>query len=153
MKKNFEYAKTKKMRKRFKLPRIKYQIYSIPILLLPIAPFVIAWDKIKRWNYRRQSWSDAKATKALDYFLPHVLDYDEDDGCYYCHTAWRYNRWYVQKYVPLTLKTWVKKYHYELKDFLIDSYNKDGYFKTLVEDKWDTEEKWIRFSKKTKEKD
>ena len=49
--KTFEYAQTKNIKKSFKMPSIKFNKYDIPLWVLPIAPFIIAFDKFNNWNY------------------------------------------------------------------------------------------------------
>lgn len=59
--KDFEYAQTKK--KAFKMPTIKTTNYTIPLWALLFAPFAIAYDKIDKWNYKRQKWDEKKLLK------------------------------------------------------------------------------------------
>lgn len=142
---NFEYAQKK--HKRFKCPRVHYKEYDILIWALPIAPFFIIYDKISKWNYKRQQWSDEKATKVCDYALPHLLDYDEDENCYWYNVDWRYSNEF-RRLAPMYLKTWTEKFGYKLNEFIKSQYQKDGYIKTTEKDSvWDDCETWIKFSK------
>ena len=142
---NFEYAQKK--HKRFNCPRVHYKEYNILIWALPIAPLFIVCDKIDRWNYKRQQWSNEKAVKVLDYALPHLLDYDTDENCYWYCTTWRYSNEFI-KFAPINLKMWTRKFGYKLNDFIKSTYEKDGYIKTIeTDDLWDNFEIWIKFSK------
>ena len=143
--KTFEYAQTKNTKKSFKMPNIKFDKYDIPLLALPIAPFVIACDKFNDWNYRRQEWSEEKATKALNYFLPHVLEFVEEDNAYYYCTNWHYDGWNIAKKVPFGMKKWAKKFGYETLKYLEEGYENAEFSKSIEKDYCDT---WIKFEKK-----
>lgn len=143
--KTFEYAQTKNTKKSFKMPSIKFDKYNIPLWALPIAPFVIACDKFNDWNYRRQEWSEEKATKALNYFLPHVLEFVEEDNAYYYCTNWHYDGWNIAKKVPFGMKKWAKKFGYETLKYLEEGYENAEFSKSIEKDYCDT---WIKFEKK-----
>lgn len=144
---NFEHAKTRGTRKHFKMPTIKTEEYEFSILILPIAPLLIVCDKIHKWNYNRQQWSEEKATKVLDYFLPHVLEYDEEEDCYWFSTSWQYYGRNFAKHAPVGLKTWAKKFGYEIRTFVPTGYEKNGYTKTVECNEWDDYEQWVKFTK------
>lgn len=114
--KNFEYAKIKAetKEKTFKMPTIKTNTYNIPLWALPIALFVIVYDKFNEWNYNRLIWDEKKATKVLDYFLPYALEYNKENQAYYYCMNWGYYGLSVAKKVPIGLKAWSKKFSYEI---------------------------------------
>lgn len=143
--KTFEYAQTKNNKKTFKMPSIKTANYNIPLWALPIAPFVIIYDKFNKWNYNRQQWSEAKATKALNYFLPYVLQFVEEDNAYYYNTDWRYNGWDIAKRVPFGMKKWAKKFGYKILLFLENGYENEHFSKSIGKD---YPEIWLKFEKK-----
>lgn len=143
--KTFDYAQNKNNKKSFKMPHIKTVNYDIPLWALPIAPFVIAHDKFSKWNYHRLQWSEEKATKALNYFLPHVLEFVEDENAYYYCRQWRYKGYQIAKRVPLGMKTWVKKFDYDILSFLETGYENEQFSKSIEQDYEDT---WIKFEKR-----
>lgn len=145
--KTFEYAKTKKEKKKFKMPTVKigkYDFYIWAFLFFPIIFILLLVDKIHDWSYNRLKWSEEKAKKVLDYWLPYVLSYD--DGAYWYCTSWHYPGWQIAKRAPIGLKKWTKKFGYELRDYLEKGYEKDGFDRTIIEEYWD--EHWIKFTPK-----
>lgn len=141
--KNFEYAKNKK--RIIKMPTIETNNYSIPLWALPIAPFIIAYDKFDKWNYKRQNWDEKKATKVLNYFLPYVIEYDKEKQAYYYCMDWRYRGSDIAKKVPIGLKKWTKKFGFETLNYLENTYEKTDFLKTIEKDYNGT---WIKFEKR-----
>lgn len=142
--KDFEFAKKVK-RHRNIIPRIKTENYDISVLILPVAPFLIAIDKFNMWRYNRRVWDEKKATKVLNYFLPYVLEYDEADDAYYYYLEWYTDRRSIAKKVPLRLRKWTRKFGFEIIRFLINGYEKSGFTKTIVNDSGS----WVKFVKNT----
>ncbi len=104
--------------------------YSCFVLFTPLIPFVWTYDKWKEYLWESCQWSEKKASKVLDYVLPYFLDYDKQKDEYsYCN-KWAYTGWRFAKRVPLGLKTFTRKFTKEIKDYLFNEYEKDGY------DKW-----------------
>lgn len=147
--KEFDFAKTKaskKNHKKFSF-RIKWGRYEIFFLALPLAPFVIAWDKLNNWWYNKQEWNEETAKKVLDYWLPYILEWDEERNGLYYSLEWRYYGYEIAKKVPFYLKKWANKYGFELThNYLQNGYEKDGYIKTIEVDEWDGT--FIYFKKK-----
>lgn len=129
--KDFNYAKEQEQ----KCHKKKWYIldlaeYSCFILFTPLIPFVQAYDKWKEYLWESCQWSEKKASKVLDYVLPYFLDYDEQKDEYsYCN-KWGYTGCRFAKRVPIGLKTFTRKFTKEIKDYLFNEYEKDGY------DKW-----------------
>lgn len=146
--KNFDYAK-KNNKKWFKIPCIKTKNYEFNIFALPIVPFVIAFSKFKEWEYDKLVWDEKKAKKALDYFLPYVLEYIKSEKTYYYCMEWHYDGFSISKRAPFYLKSWVKKFGYQIFVYLKDDYEKIGYTKII--EKKNYYETWIKFSS-TKER-
>ncbi len=141
--KDFEYAKNKQTQKRKKWWVIKGKQYSYYIWALPLIPFVTLANKYKDWSYSRRVWSDGKATKILDYVLPYVLEYvEEDDAYYYCMQWYTTSLW---RRAPYFSRGWAKKFSSKLHSFIEEGYNKDGYIKTVEKDFYET---WIKFQKR-----
>ena len=117
-----------------------YQVY---FWALPLLPIVIMIDKFKNWQYERRTWNDEKAKKVLDKILPKVLDYvEEEDAFYYC-MCW--TEWGLVDNAPLIHREWVKKFKYDLHQFILKSYENKDYDKTLVRE---YDETWIKFTEK-----
>lgn len=116
--------------------------YQMLFFVVPLLPIFLLFDKIDEWCQDRLKWDDAKATKMLDYILPHKLEY-VDDTYYYC-MSWYY--WSFFECVPLRYKSWVKKHSYSLHQFVLDGYKRDGYDKT-IENADHTDDLWVCFRK------
>lgn len=149
--KEFDFAKTKAMaskknHKKFSF-RIKWGKYEIFFLALPIAPFFIAWDRLNDWWYNKQEWNEQTAKKVLDYWLPYVLEWDEDWNGLYYSLEWHYYGYEIAKKVPFYLKAWANRYGFKLiHDYLQNSYEKDGYTKKVEVDIYN--ETYVYFKKK-----
>lgn len=105
--------------------------YSCFVLLAPLVPFVWVYDKWKEYLWESCKWSDKKATKVLDYVLPHFLDYDEQKDEYYYCNKWGHVGWQFAKHVPVGLKTFTRRFTKEIKDYLFNEYQKDRYDKRI----------------------
>ena len=147
--KNFEYAQKRNSKKRFKMPALKIgEKYSIPLPLIPLVPLwlgVIIYNEFHDWNYRRQEWSEEKATKVLNHFLPYVMEWNEEENSYFYCMDWHYGGSTLAKYSPIGLKTWARKYSYEIFRFLKDKYENPDFVKTIEDDYY---EKWVKFEKR-----
>lgn len=130
--KDFNYAKEQEQ----KCHKKKWYIldlaeYSCFILFTPLIPFVWAYDKWKEYLWESCQWSEKKASKVLDYVLPYYLDYNKERDDYYYCSRWNYTGWKFAKHVPISLKTFTRKYIREIKDYLFNEYQKDGYKKWI----------------------
>lgn len=144
--KNFEYAKAKKEKKKFKMPTVvigKYEYNIWAMLLFPLILISLLVDKIKDWNYNRLEWSTEKATKVLDNWLPYVLEYDE--GAYWYCTDWNTGSWNIAKKVPIGLKQFTTKFTVKIFAYLRNEYEKMGFEKTIEENDY---ESLIKFTPK-----
>ena len=141
--KDFSYAKMrqeKQSRKKWWI--INGKKYSYYIWALPLIPFVLLYDKISDYLYARRVWSEEKATKVLDRVLPHVLEWVEEDDAYYYCMDWGYSS--LWRKAPLTMRKWARKFSYNLHQFIKNGYQKDGYKKTIEDDRYET---WIKFKR------
>lgn len=148
--KKFEYAKERALNKKakFKMPTIKTANYEIPLwglLVLPLVIIAIVYDKIKDWNYLRQEWSEEKATKVLNCFLPYSLEFIEEDNAYYYCLGWHNSGDKLAKRAPINLKRWAKKFGYKTFQYLEEKYENPDFIKTIENDGYD---KWIKFEKR-----
>ena len=144
--KDFSYAKTRQEKQyRKKWLTINGKKYSYYIWALPLIPFVLLYDKISDYLYARRVWSEEKATKVLNYVLPHVLEWVEEDNAYYYCMDWSYT--ILWKKAPFTMRKWVRKFDVELQHFIKDGYQPEGYKKTIEDDGYEI---WIKFEKENK---
>ena len=139
----FDKAKKEKKNKR-KWYIINGKKYSYYIWALPIIPFVLLVDKIQEEASKRRVWSEKRATKILDYVLPQVLEWvEEDNAFYYCmqwgvSSLWRKARRRDRK--------WAFKFDWRLHNFIKDGYENAEYTKSIDKDYDDT---WVKFVEKT----
>lgn len=141
--KDFEYAK-KQAEKQAKKKKMRWWVRigndRVYIWALPLYGFVILADKFDNWKYNRLIWDEAKAQKVLDYALPKTLEYIAEEDAYYFNTCWNLGK----KNVPWYLRSWASKFANKLTDYLVDTYQKDGYEKEFIEDDYDN---WVVFRK------
>lgn len=150
---DFAYAKKreeKKKKKKRGLPVVKLGKYYCPIWLLPVAPIVIpvveVSYRVTNWRYERNVWSEKKAKKVLDYALPHLLEYAQDEDDYTYCLDWSY--YGIIAHTPFWLRSFAKKHTYEIKQFLLNGYEKAGYEKRLDVDSPFEDDEWVIFKKK-----
>lgn len=144
--KSFSYAKTRKEKQSHKKWWIiNGEKYSYYIWALPLIPFVLLYDKICEYLDKRRLWDEEKATKVLNYILPYVLDWVEEDNAYYYCMDWSYT--ILWKKAPFTMRKWVGKFDVKLHHFIKDGYQPEGYEKTVENDGYET---WIKFEKRNK---
>ena len=147
--KDFEYAKTRYTKEQAKRKRkwwvINGKKYSYYIWAVPIIPFIELVDRIKDHNYKKRVWDAEKAKEVIDATLPHVLDYDEEDDCYWFSFEW--SPYVFEKHAPRRLRKWAHKFAYQVRAYAFNEYQKDGWVKTFDEDEWN---KWAIFRKEEK---
>lgn len=141
--KSFSYAKTRKEKQNHKKWWIiNGEKYSYYIWVLPVIPFAFLYDKISDYLYARRVWDEKKAIKVLNYVLPHVLEWVEEDEAYYYCMDWRHC--ILWEKAPFTMRKWTIKFSANLHQFIKDGYQVDGYEKTIENDGYGT---WIKFKK------
>lgn len=148
--KDFEYAKTRDAKEKAKRKRKWWLIdgkkYSYYIWAAPIMPFVELVDRIKDNNYKKRVWDTEKASKVIDATLPHILEYDEENDCYWLNFDW--SPYLFEKYAPRRLRKWAHKFSYNVRSYVFEGYQKEGWVKTIDdEDEWN---KWAIFRKEEK---
>lgn len=140
--KDFEYAKkqAEKAKKKEKKYLVRIGNDRVYIWALPLYGLMVLADKFDNWKYNRLVWDADKAQKALDYALPHVLEYIADEDAYYFNTCWNLGK----KNVPWYLRSWASKFANKITDYLVNTYQKDGYKKEYFED---YDYNWVVFKK------
>lgn len=126
--KNFEYAKDRE-KKKYKKPwyLINTKKYSFYIWSAPLVPIGMLIEKYKEWAYNRLQWDANTAKKVLDYTLPYVLEYAQEDNYYY------YDRVIcLSDRAPRKYKAWTGKFGNKLKTYLANEYQKEGYKKIVI---------------------
>ena len=135
----FDNAKKEKKVKR-KWYQINGKTYTYYIWSIPIVPFVVLYDKIKEYNYKRRVWSDEKATAVLDFVLPQVLEWVEEDKAFYYCMDWGHSR--LWKKARRRDRKWAYKFDYRLHNFIKEGYENADYIKTIEKDYYET---WVKF--------
>ena len=144
--KDFSYAKTrqeKQSRKKWWI--INGKKYDYYIWALPAVPFIVLYDEINDYLYKRRVWDEVKATKVLNYILPHILEWSEEDNAYYYCMDW--GHYILWGKAPFTMRKWTIKFSVNLHQFIKDGYQPKGYEKTVENDGYET---WIKFEKRNK---
>lgn len=140
--KDFEHAKNRDNKSKKKWYVIHGKKYSFYIWALPIVPFVMGYNKVSNWAYNRRVWDEKTAHKVLDYVLPYILEWVEEDNAFYYSMDWGYSN--IWRKAPWYLHKWAKKFDYKLHAFIEEGYNKEGYSKTVEKDWYET---WVKFQK------
>lgn len=141
--KNFDYAITKKTKRKFRISRIEWKEYSIHPLALPLALVYIPYDRAKKKYRENLEYDITKAKKVLDYWLPYVLEADGDDTLWYCGN-WHHNGYSMCHHLPIGYRIFAQKFGRDILDYLEDDYTKDGWNKSIEDNGYD---KWIRFDR------
>lgn len=136
-------AKFNKVKKEKKSWVINTKKYSYAWWALPLIPIVEVADYIENKIEDRRTWSDEKAKKVLDKILPKVLDYVEEENAFYYCMCW--TEWGLVDNAPLVHREWVKKFKYDLHQFVLKGYENKDYDKTLIRE---YDETWIKFTEK-----
>lgn len=110
-----------------------HESYAVYWWALPLAIFFIPTHEVFLAYRNSLKWSKKRAKKVLDRTLPQIVDYDEKDNSFSFNTKW--NGTILYHHAPLHSKIWVRKFGFQLKNFLINEYIAEGYTKT-VEDDW-----------------
>ena len=111
---------------------IKFKDYVIPLYLLPLAVFIIPYYEIEKAIDKSIKWDEKKAKKILDKTLPKILEWWEEENCYYLDLR-KYHTLSTDK-VPFIYKRWARRFRYNLTGYLIENYQNDLYIKKVEDD-------------------
>ena len=110
------------------------------IILFPIWIAVLVSEKMKRWLNSKEEWSDERADRILNYYIPRAADWNEKDKSFYFFDnglGWSY----PNKIKLRDRRWWI---HYsslwggEIRKYLIDNFELDGFRKEVL-DTYDSE--------------
>lgn len=121
-------------------PRKKWWIittkkYTIPLYLLPISLFIIPVHELSLWIDKqfRVKCDEEKCKKALDKLMPRILVWSIEDEYYY--TQFRICSCpEFEKYAPIGMKRFAKNCSYQLRNYLVDKYEMEGFTKKIERD-------------------
>lgn len=102
------------------------------VVLFPIWGYTKIHDKIKNKLNARQAWSEKRANKILNYYIPRRSDWDAERKTF--HFFDNGLGWYLG-----TAKKYLKKkdcrfwylFHHKIRWYLIDSYELEGFKKEI----------------------
>ena len=139
----FDKAKVPKKKNSKKWYIINGKKYSYYIWALPLLPFVILYDTLEERANKRRVWSAERATKVLNYVLPKVLEWVEEDKAYYYCMDWgTSDLWRKAKHRD---RKWARKWEYDLRDFIKDGYENENYSKIVEKYYCYT---WVKFEER-----
>lgn len=111
------------------------------IILFPIWLAVLAQEKIKSWLNNKQKWSDKKADKILNYYIPRTADWDKEDKSFYFFDDGR--GWNYLKKIKRKDRRWWKRYNHPLggkiSEYLINNFELNGFKKEVVVDTYNSQ--------------
>lgn len=123
-----------------KIPFCGYDIYW---WAYPVGMIFVLIHELHIRHYASLKWDEEKAKKMADRYFGKVCDIDEQglwfcmdwgDRCFATH-CYGWNR------------TWLIRYGYEMKLYIYNTYEIEGYKKEIRSFGWDGSEKWVLFSK------
>jgi hypothetical protein len=117
----------------------RYIIFRI--ILFPIWICVWSAEKIEHWRYINNQWDSARAKTLLDYYIPHRAKWDVETKTFrLCHNDYGWTIKSAKKYLRLSdRKFWAVNTGWvggELRKYLVESYELDGFTKKVIEDDW-----------------
>lgn len=122
------------------IPFFGYKIYW---WAYPVGVIFALIDMAHNHYYNSLTWSEKKAKKMADRYFGKVCDID-DEGLWFCvdwgdycfaHHAYWWDR------------AWLARYGYQMKFYILEDYEIEGYEKEIRSFGWDESEKWALFSK------
>jgi hypothetical protein len=108
-------------------------------ILFPLALIDYAWKCLNKFYDSKFTWNTGRAKRVLDRALPHVASWDEEKLWYNMYLG-SFN---FKKWAKLKDKRFCGIYVYNIREYLKDGYEIEGYTKTIVEDGH-----WVVFQKK-----
>ena len=124
----FKKPSTKKKSNR-QFGHIRTKNYDCFFLFFPLIPVVLFLNWLDMKYYKSLKWSNRTADKVLNHFLPRMAEYDKKTDTF----LYDVNR-YAFRAVPFGYRSWYEKFSRELNDYLVKSYNPEGYTKTVEEE-------------------
>lgn len=113
-----------------------YGYIVMRILLFPI--WIIAWsyEKIENYIDKRMEWSEKRADEIFNYYIPRVAEWDnETKEFYFFDNGMGWSMRYIRrKYIKLRDRKFWKKYaSNQMRDYLINTFELDGFTKKLID--------------------
>ena len=141
--KDFSYCKKKDVKKWYE---VRWKGYKFVFIFFPLVLIHFLYSKIERkyikYINKRLKWNEEKAKIVLDFALPYALDYDGDKNEYYTSLG---GLSYGLRKIPRKYRYWAGNFNSDIMYYLIKSYEKQGYTKT-IENEFSTT--WIIFKEK-----
>ena len=137
--------KQKEKERRERRRRRKSPMYKgYPLRNWLIYPLGIIWvekELAEKRRYETLAFTEQKAIEVMNKYLVKICDYDEETNELIFTTGWHYPwEWQASK----KDKQWCRKFNYELTNYLKDSYECEGYKKSIEDGYGET---YITFTK------
>ena len=114
------------------------------VILFPVWLFVLAQD----WIYNHIEWSEERADKLLNYFVPRYCNWDDEEKTFYFFSnsyGWYFGS--AKHYLKIRDYLFWKRHHYKIQDYLINKFELEGFEKKASYD-WESDFTEITFNQK-----
>ena len=109
------------------------------VIIFPVWAIAWCYDRLKTRAYNRTEWDENRADTILNYYIPRKSEWNgEKNSFYYCKNGFVWSWSFARGYVKLKDKTFWKKYRDNIRDYLINTFELDGFDKKVgsCEDGW-----------------
>ena len=111
----------------------------------PLIPFVEFYDWADRKLNEMTKWDEEKAEFLLNkYILPKRLEYIEEENAYYYAVLFN-PEWNYYRYCPRRYHRWLRKFGWQVQEYLIKEYENPDYTKTELRE---YDDHWVKFEER-----
>lgn len=115
------------------------------VILFPIWLCMIGYEKAMQWLNNKTVWTPERAQEILSYYVPRYSEWNTNGNYFYFYDngcGWHIT--YAKRYLKRKDYRFWKKYQYDIRNYLVNSFELEGFEKT-VEESW-TDEIEIKFT-------
>ena len=112
------------------------------VVLFPLWVYALVTEAIRHYLNGRTKWSEAKAAEILNYYIPRVAKWNaEKKTFYFFDNGYGWQCGVANKYLKLKDRRFWRLYGgvggYKMKDYLVKSFQLDGFTKEVLSDGYD----------------
>lgn len=102
------------------------------VVLFPIWLGTICYDKIIQWFNKKTVWTSKRAQEILDYYVPRRSQWDSIANSFYFYdNGYGWHIAHAKRYLKRKDYRFWKKYRHEIRNYLINSFELEGFNKTV----------------------
>ena len=103
----------------------------VNIIIFPVWAAFWCYDRLKKRSYKRTEWDENRANEILNYYIPRRSEWDEENNSFYFFSNGAFR---VKRGLKLKDRTFFRKYRDNIRDYLINTFELEGFDKKMGND-------------------